>query len=393
MFNVLATSVAPKARRTAYWHGLAVSVLMGLGGLGAAVPSLAANALLSVTVKPIPSLPACPASAPCLTVTPEPLTVDSTPVVGGEPIGNISLTRTDSTFKSFIAYEVTVKNDTGNVTNQVVFAGKFAGDTAGLKIFGTAPAPCNYTDATLTLTCNIGQLRANTDPVGSVAHFVVVFQTPTAGTQLDFNWGTTYSSGNSPYSTPSIVNDTNGTTYAKLITATSSEIATSFNTYVPAGTSFTFFTGTTGKASSTNDNRWTTTVTIPATDPTTANVAQSQDQQSCSPDLLTCNVSTLTIPGQFASLTITLRRDASTIKSGAKIQNAVITYSKIPFGQPGYDPHDVPLCSNVPGGVPTLGNPCMDAPKAYTKKNTSDPEFLGDWEFVIHALDNGSYRG
>ena len=72
MFDVLATSVAPKTRRTAYWRGLAVSALIGLGGLGAAVPSLAANALISVTVTPIPSLPACPASAPCLTVTPEP---------------------------------------------------------------------------------------------------------------------------------------------------------------------------------------------------------------------------------------------------------------------------------------------------------------------------------
>ena len=384
---VLATSVAPKARRTAYWRGFAVSALIGLGGLGAAVPSLAANALLSVTVTPIPSLPACPASAPCLTVTPEPATVDPNGVAAGEPIGNVSLTRTGG-FTGFIAYDVTVKNDTGNVTNQVVFAGKFAGDTAGLTIVGAAPPPCAYSNATLTLTCNIGQLRANTDPVGSVAHFVLVFQTPTAGTQLDFNWTTTYSSGNSPNSTPSTIADSNGTTYAKLITATSPEIATSFNTYVPVGT-FTFFTGSTGVA--TGLNPWTTQVKIPATVATTANVLQTIDPTTCSSDLLTCNVSTLTIPGSFASLIITLNRDVTTIKSGAKIANAIIQYTGDSVAHPGIYPLTLQSCL-VTGG-PTSGVPCIDSFIEFTKKNTSDPNQIGDWQFIIRALDNGSYRG
>jgi hypothetical protein len=390
MFDVLATSsVAPKARRTAYWRGLAVSALIGVGGLGAAAPSLAANALLSVTVTPIPSLPACDVTPvqPCLTVTPEPSAVDPNQITAGEPIGNVSLTRADSTFKRFIAYDVTVKNDVGNVTNQVVFAGTFAGDTAGLKIFGTAPSPCTYTDATLTLTCNIGQLRANTDPVGSVAHFVLVFQTPTAGTQLDFNWSTTYSSGNSPNSTPSTVNDSNGTTYTKLITATSSEIATSFNTYVPVGT-FTFFTGSTGVA--TGLNPWTTAVQIPATVATTANVLQTIDPTTCSSDLLTCNVSTLTIPGSFASLMITLNRDVTTIKSGAKIANAIIQYTGDSLAHPGIYPLTLQACT---AAGPSSGVPCIESRTEFTKKNTSDPAKIGDWQFIIRALDNGSYRG
>ena len=332
----------------------------------------------------------CDAGATVLTVTPEPLTVDPNHVTAGEPICNVSLSRAGG-FTGFIAYDVTVKNDVDNVTNQVVFAGKFAGDTARAD---------NGWQRTATLHL------LERDPDTDVQHRPVAARPTRSAASRPFCAGLPDADrGHAArlhldhdllerrqFQFDAVDhNDTNGTTYAKLITATSPDVATSFNTYVPVGT-FTFFTGTTGKASLTNSNQWTTTVTIPATDPTTANVAQSQDQQSCSPDLLTCNVSTLTIPGQFASLTITLRRDASTIKSGAKIQNAVITTRRFRSASPATIPTTFRFAPTCPEAC-HIGQSMHGCAKAYTKKNTSDPEFLGDWEFVIHALDNGSYRG
>ena len=294
---------------------------------------------------------------------------------------------------TYAAYLVTVQSKTTNVINQAVFtastsvAGGASGDTSGY-VQAVPTASCQSTAPT-SIQCNIGQLRGVSDPVGSQATFVVIFKAPGSGTRIDLNWSFTYSNGGSPTSTPSNIDSFGGTTSTTLTTASSAQQLTGFTSYFPTlgGTFFTAFPQTNAVGGvATATAAWTTTVQIPnQVTPNTVTVAQAIALESCSSDVTVCNQSDITIPNQsFNGLTIILRRDASTIKSGAKISNAVVFYQHT-AATPKLQLHSCAL------GGPTSGVPCIASSTAYTKKNAPTPDFVGDWEFVIFAVDNGRF--
>ena len=103
------------------------------------------------------------------------------------------------------------------------------------------------------------------------------------------------------------------------------------------------------------------------------------------PDPLICVTSDLTIPGTFGYLEITLRRDASTIKSGAKIANAVLYYEDTPGNFPQ-------LADCQPGQPNATVKHCLASRLAYTKKNSPTPDYVGDWQFVVKGAVNGRVR-
>lgn len=286
---------------------------------------------------------------------------------------------------TYAAYTVTIANNGNNTLNNVVFTGTTAvalvnGPAASAPFFQSSGLACQTTSAgTASIACPIGQLRAG----GDSRTFTVLFNAPVQGTlpaptdAVNFSWTFNYAEG--PNDNPGAAHqDTQfGTTVTALGTPTDSQV----RSFVPAGGA-TIFTGLSGVATAADP--WTTTVTIPSL--AEATVVESLLLQSCSADLLTCNASDLTIPGSFAQLVITLRRDKTTIKPGAKINNAEVTYA-----QDGVNFTPLQSC-DVTGG-PAPGVPCLAARKAYTKKNAPSAEWIGDWEFIIFALDNGQYRG
>jgi len=329
--------------------------------VGCAGTALAANADVQVTVSPIPTA--------------------------------VSVKRDGLT--TYAAYQVTVQSSTTNVINQAVFAasanvvGGTSGDAA--PYVQTVPAAsCLPGATTSSVQCAIGQLRGVSDPVGSKASFVVIFKAPGSGSELDLNWTFTYSNGNSPNSTPSTILSFSGTTATQLVTSLTADQRVGFTSYFPTtgGAFFTAFSqaNVVGGVATASAN-WTTTVLIPnQVTPNTVTVVQSDSLQSCSADVTVCKQSDITIPNQtFNGLTFILRRDASTIKPGAKIANAVIYYQHLPTLAP------VPVHACAITGGPQPGAPCMASSTAYTKKNAPTPDFIGDWEFVISAVDNGRF--
>lgn len=286
---------------------------------------------------------------------------------------------------TYAAYTVTIANNGTNTLNNVVFTGSTAvalvnGPAASAPFFQSDGLACQTTNAgPPSIACPIGQLRAG----GDSRSFTVLFSAPVQGTlpapadKVNFSWAFNYAEG--PNDNPGAAHqDTQtGVTSTSLGTPTDSQV----KSFVPAGGA-TIFTGLSGVATAADP--WTTTVAIPSL--AEATVVESVLPQSCSADLLVCNASELTIPGTFAQLVITLRRDKSTIKPGAKISNAEITYA-----HDGVNFTPVQSCDLTGGPAP--GVPCLASRKAYTKKNAPNAEWIGDWEFIIFALDNGQYRG
>lgn len=317
------------------------------------------------------------------TVTPVPETVSLSRDAATTPV----VITAQNTYASYL---VSIQNHTTNALNGVTFSATTAVETAVTKtapiesqsayvVIPISPASpsCALTTAT-KIFCTFGTLS----PGSSAVSFVVVVKAPTAGTAINVNWIVTGYEGNSSNGCCTF----NATARTQLITQDDPAVRTELKSFVK-GTGGTFFTGNTAVATAADP--WTTSVIVPPAFSalyTTATILEGAGSGSCAPDLLTCNASTLTIPGTFGYLTITLRRDASTIKPGAKIVNAKVYYT-----------HDnLPLVEvldcTVTGG-PQLGVPCMERRTAYTKKTAPTPEWEGDWEFVIRALDNGRYEG
>ena len=321
----------------------------------------------------------------------------ATPVTYSRP----TATDTVAALPTWAAWKVQVANNGNNVVNSIVFsgetkvlkAGEFAEFLTTESLTPGHAVTCNTTNALQTaVSCNLGTLRSG----GDLVEFVLIFKGPVevlpvlAEDRIDFDWRATYAEAlsNNPQAARQ------DTQTGRTIPAT--ELGTSLPTQVKSTVPRTggkFFTGDTGVA--TTADPWTTTVVVPSRlTYTTALIEEFVDVNSCSADLLTCNLSSLTIPGSFAFLQITLRRDTTTIKPGAKIANATIYYRPTPtLVTP--EPDSVPVLDCTVTGGPQLGVPCIESRKAYTKKNAPIPtlEWEGDWEFVIHALDNGQYRG
>ncbi len=292
---------------------------------------------------------------------------------------------------TWAAWKVTVANNGKNVVNHITFTGATTvltpGETAPFLMaegLGGASVNCTATNLPQTaVNCDLGTLRSGGDAVS----FVLIFKGPVAvaaplpADRIDFAWQASYAEALSDNPGASRQDTQSGLAPP---TALGTPLVTQVQSTVPRAGG-TFFTGNTGVATAADP--WTTTVNVPARLAyTTAMILEAPALNSCAPDLLTCNASTLTIPGNFSHLTITLRRDASTIKPGAKIANAKIYYASdnVTFTE-------VLDCA-VTGG-PQPGVPCMEARTAYTKKTAPTPQWEGDWEFVIRALDNGRYEG
>lgn len=313
-------------------------------------------------------------------------------VTAAPPTVTFSRPFASPTLPTYAAYKVTIANNGANTLNNVVFTGSTAvalvnGPSSSAPFFQSdglvcQPAPGDPT----SIACLIGQLRAG----GDSRTFTVLFSAPVQGIlpapadAVNFNWAFNYAEG--PNDNPgSAHQDTQlGTTTTALGTPTASEV----KSFIPASGGL-IFTGSDGVARS--GDPWTTTVTIPVT--AQASIVEQPAAGSCTPDVPNCDLSSLAIPGLALPadgpyLEVVLRRDAATIKPGAKISNAVIRYT------PDVGPEiDVIACTLMPLGQPGVDQPCLVSKKAYTKKNAPSADWIGDWEFIIRARKNGQYRG
>ena len=248
---------------------------------------------------------------------------------------------------------------------------------------------CTLDPAKTTVTCS--PVSAGTLAPGKKLNFVVVIKSPEAGGSTELNWTFAGSEGNS---TNGCCTET-GTATTTLVDATSSAAAKHVQSFVKATTGGTVFTGNAGVA--TKEDPWATTVVVPGfsfNKYTTIDVKESSEGvPSCSPVSLLCKESAITIPtnpGEIFSplpLLITFQQHPFIIKSGSKIENWVISYSK----KPGDFPF-IPLQQCSPG-LPVSGTPCIDSCKEYTKKSDpSTPALWGIFQCKANASDNGSYQ-
>jgi hypothetical protein len=271
-------------------------------------------------------------------------------------------------------------------------------DAAGVKaVFRSSTGDiCTATNVEKTsINCSVGGLA-----LGESKQFTVTFTSPTAGTNITFEWTAVFDNGTPPGNS----NGDAGRSLIALNPISNDKVVSD----VPVATALTFFTGI-GKA--TTSDTWVTKVKLPAQGASTASTAtivETVSNINCeaqAPDLLTCSDSTLTIPGstfgtagtlglsQF--LEVTVLRDASTIAKGAKIASAVLYYQ-----HDSSEPVQIVLsCTDTSDGqLPKLNRPCEDRTQryAYPRKSTGkvpvEAGYEGDWKFVVYLANNGRIR-
>ena len=364
-------TAASQPSRASRLLALGRSVLLAsIGALGVTSAALAANAEVTVSVTPIPA--------------------------------SVSVQRDGVNF--YPAYVVTIQNNTTNVINNVSFAG-FTSAPGSSDAHPKAPwvetlpaSACTHGEN--SIQCAIGQLRGAADPAGSIASFVVIFKSPTTGSSVDFEWTSTFSSGNSASAPPANYVTFAGVARTTLATSTDPTITTSFITSVPT-TGGTFFTGFNGVPSSTDPG--TTKVLVPnrPAGDGTAGVVETLSGDVCAGGF-SCVTSTITVPGTFSNLVITLTRDAAYIKPGLKIEKTKIYYT--PDGSSFNAETDViGLCVGfgTPNPLPpepvlpqTVENvrPCIAFRTQFENNYKPDPELSGDMRWIIYSRHNGVGR-
>jgi hypothetical protein len=307
---------------------------------------------------------------------------------------------------TYAAFEVKIENLAGNVSNQVLFTGSSAVlssapgasdvilDGQSAPFVESIPSTCTA-GATLNSTvCNIGQLKSAGSP-GSVASFVVLFKTSFAGTQVAFNWNGTYSNGASPGTKPSDFQSFNGNTYVGLITTDDPAIKAGLKSYIPSFGA-TFYTG---KISATDADKMTTRITVPGQKGlTTAEINEESIVGGVTNDTLTTNTTTIKIP--FASFfaqaaTYELRRDSTTIRNFNAIDRVPLYYTSS-IGEPlvlvNWEIPSCALAAVQPAPNATIPI-CLAGRTPITKKTPgATAEDVGDWLFVLKALQNGVSR-
>lgn len=313
----------------------------------------------------------------------------------------------------YAAYLIQVKNISDDTLKILKITGNTSvtpfppATTAGTadfvrKVGQGTDVTCATTTGPTAIECTIVPLLPPYQSIG----FVVLFKTPTSGASIKFSTKTLYAEyeQHEPYF------DDIESIYKSAVTTLAAPSATQLDSYVP-DTGATLSTGATGDAVPTATDPWTTTITVPVNGGTTVNVSEAIDANSCGPGVLTCNISSITLPGSFTTpvLIITLRRDVSTIGAATSsylsryykppepnIKNAVIEYKHLPTGtfvpvqNCARDYYGNPI---VTPGLPGPGVPCIAKRKAYPKKSPTPLDLRGDWEFEIWAVDNGQYRG
>jgi hypothetical protein len=359
----------------------AAAALVGVGSLGAGA-AFAANAQFTVVVNPVP-----------LSVS----------------VGRSGLT-------TYAAYEVSITNTSGNTTNAIQFGGSTnvtgdltasAGDAGAVATFIETLQNDACTGGGTSFQCNFAQMQN-----GANQSFVVIFAVPAladastwaTGAAINLTWTLDYASGNSSGTPTSLI--CNGqpaapppciaTVSTGLTTTLDGQILSDLTSYIPSFGGI-FFTGDGLSARPTSLPATSVTkLTIPAgLELTTAQVKQLVTVGGFTSATTTTNRTYITVPsGSLFSdfATIELRRDASTIAKGAKIANAAVLYSHDAEVTNQIDPTDtLPACPT--GGVPTASAPvCVFDRIEFTKKNAPTADDVGDWLFIIHALENGGFK-
>lgn len=305
-------------------------------------------------------------------------------------------------YDAHVAYKVVLLNNSTNTLNRAFFSATTLVTGAAtndafidpviLTVSGAVSA-CTQPAGPTSIRCELGV--AGLLAQGAGATFWVVVRSPSDGTRLDFNSTFGGDEGNgggngccdSPRTTTiNLIDSLNSTSDPN------ARFKNEVKSFVKPGGG-TFFTGRTGVA--TQDDPWTTQIQVPAVVNgidgnvfTTAAVIESVVLQSCSAVNKVCHQTTLTIPGSFANLQVTLQQHPSIIKNGSKIENWGIVYSATPdvFGSFTR----LQACAVTAG--PTPGAPCIDICKEYTRRSDpTRPETWGIFECKIKALDNGRY--
>lgn len=316
---------------------------------------------------------------------------------------------------TYAAYTVTIENTSGNTNNNIRFGGStnVTGDLTAANADAGATATyvetipksaCTPTAAGgTTVQCNFTQMKS-----GAKNSFVVLFATPTLTAAdhwdtaaINFSWSFDYASGNSSGTPSSLL--CNGVQVAPPCTATNStalvttqtdDILAQFLTYIPSFGG-TFFTGNGSTVLGPIGTNLRPTALTKLTVPTGQKLTTAQADVTVALGGLTGDTTTtitavVEVPNNDQLFTqyaiVELRRDSSTIANGAKIANAVVSYSHDSTGTPA------PLAACPSNGVPTPEAPvCLFSRTEFTKKNAPTLDDIGDWLFVVHALENGKY--
>jgi hypothetical protein len=343
-----------------------------------------------------------------------------------------SVTRSMPALPTYARYDLTITSLDRDRLKKFFFKGTVAvqglpaGSTEQATLFSSDGASCTLSAAG-ALECAVpGELAYR----GQSLTFSVTLKTPAAGSAIAL-------AGKAYFF--EYCCDWKRTESASASTELEAPDPNQFSSYVPASpTPTTLFSGANTQSGVVGaipvvnstavpplNDPFTTTIVVPAgSAASVANVAERELAQSCSANPR-CFETNLRLPGSFSFLKIILRRDKTTLLSSShhhpgghshhddgkhgkghdrdddrysgqsSIDNAIVRY------YPDDDPANperfiiVPNCSVVPGGLPTPKNPCIASRKAYPKKSSywsPVPAGLeGDWEFVIHALDNGRY--
>jgi hypothetical protein len=298
----------------------------------------------------------------------------------------------------YVAYTVSVTNQSSRNAYDYDFKGKTlvsgaAAPVPTATLFSSTGVSCSAAADPTVIACTKTKIGPN-----QTKTFKVTFKTPSAGTNLRFTLTATsgsYSGGE-------------GYANTELITLPDEQSIVSFNTYVPTSGG-TFFTGFKGAGANpppggvaTTEDPWTTTVVVPGiVNSTTANAQETIPTGGAIPPLSTCPLGYLTYQNCFSTtltipslsypagsatpyLTIYLRIDYLQISILADISVAKIWYEKTP----GSGVYQEVLSCGASG--PSTGNPCIANRKIYPY-NDPNVDFRNDWEFEIHATDNGRY--
>ncbi len=333
----------------------------------------------------------------------------ASPALAGELDGAVSrvldtVTRSTVTQPTLGAFTVTLTNTKPNAMAGVRFiASTGVLDTNGGLTGSEAPyvsvspaagvVTCEpTTPAETSISCRLVDPLPGTSTGGNSVTFTVSFRAPTIGGELNYllrlNWIAVFDESGGGASD----GDLGGPETDITLTPASND---KVETYVAVE-------GTTIQTASADT--WTTAVKVPKLGKATLQEFRNDIGQGCSidpqPGLKDCRISDLEIPsvnsvtlpsctgdtGTAPCLVITLRRDASTIKKGQSVQieNLFVYYGSVALGT------EIPLCSNIIGGLPTTDNKrCIQQRFEYTRKNAPTRDDIGDFIWVIWALENG----
>lgn len=317
-----------------------------------------------------------------------------------------TVTRSQVSLQTFASYQIKIKNASQFAAKSVEFTGKTAvlnGGGANAPFVSASGATCApvYAPPSTKVRCQIGNLAGWAE-----VSFSVTFAAPASGTQIDLTSQTFHQRVGSYY----VFHSPEKVTSTDLEAPNPLQVAT----FLPAATGGTIFTGSNGGVAVSADKA-TTKVNVPSSATAAIDETPVTGSPVC-PGAPVCppNSSRLTIPGMFDHLTITLRIDVSAVpkkhdgrdsddddddargnghgdKHVSKIAKAKVFYQPDPTPE-NQTPQfaEVYPCS-ITGG-PVEGRPCIASRTAYTKKTAPTPDFVGDWEFVIFAVDNGRFQ-